>query len=238
MAEAQATLITSNEVELEHLKDVKMPSATASYQPVSHYDLTMNIGDIAGRVLNGMTLVKSRYGLAREGNQMFGTHTFKDNVDDEIGLAVGFRNSYDKSMSVGIAVGARVFVCENLMMNGDITIFRKHTGNILDELNSMAFRAIFDNQYKYQELTEDKEKMKKIECNDDKAFSQLGRLYGKGILTERQLPVVKDQWDKPWHKDFKDKNQWSFYNACTESLKSVGPQYIMQRHMNLHKFLA
>ena len=120
---SQATLITSNEVELEHLKDVKMPTKTASYTPVSHYDLTMNIGDIAGRVLNGMTLVKSRYGLAREGNQMFGTHTFKDNVDDEIGLAVGFRNSYDKSMSVGIAVGARVFVCENLMMNGDITIF-------------------------------------------------------------------------------------------------------------------
>ena len=148
MAEAQATLITSNEVELEHLKDVKMPSATASYQPVSHYDLTMNIGDIAGRILNGMTLVKSRYGLAREGNQMFGTHTYKSDIED-VGLAVGFRNSYDKSMSVGIAVGARVFVCENLMMTGEVTIFRKHTGSILDELNGMAFKAIFDNQYKY-----------------------------------------------------------------------------------------
>ena len=89
-----------------------------------------------------------------------------------------------------------------------------------------------------KKAAKDKEKMKEIKVSDDKAFSQLGRLYGKGILTERQLPVVKDQWEKPWHKDFEDKTHWSFYNACTEALKSVGPQYIMQRHMNLHRFLA
>ena len=39
-------------------------------------------------------------------------------------------------MSLGLAVGATVFVCENLMITGEITVMRKHQGAILDELNN------------------------------------------------------------------------------------------------------
>ena len=80
--------------------------------------------------------------------------------------------------------------------------------------------------------------MKKVKLDDKQAFSQLGQLYGRSILSERQLPTVKDQWKNPMHKDFEDRTQWSFYNACTEALKSCGPQFIMSRHIDLHKFLA
>jgi len=94
---------------LNELANVPLPVETHSYKPVSHYDLAINLAEVAGSLLNGHALSSSKYGLARDGNQLFGVHTFA-NGSDELGLSIGFRNSYDKSMSVGIAIGATVFV--------------------------------------------------------------------------------------------------------------------------------
>ena len=38
-----ATLITSNAVRMNDLKDIDMPKPTKTYVPVSHYDLAMNV---------------------------------------------------------------------------------------------------------------------------------------------------------------------------------------------------
>ena len=135
-----ATLITSNEVKLEQLEAIEMPEPTRTYVPVSHYDLAMNVGAIGERVID-KELHSKKFGIARKGQHMFATYTYK-NEEDEIGMSIGFRNSYDKSMSIGVCVGAKVFVCENLMMTGEVTFMRKHTGNILDELNSLIFNVL------------------------------------------------------------------------------------------------
>src|SRR5881397_1045647 len=41
----------------------------------------------------------------------------------------GLRNSHDKRFPIGISVGSRVFVCDNLAFIGDHVIKRKHTAN-------------------------------------------------------------------------------------------------------------
>jgi len=80
--------------------------------------------------------------------------------------------------------------------------------------------------------------MKAWDLTDDDAYKLTGLLYGRGILTPRQIPVVKREWQDPSHAEFADRNAWSFYNAVTEALKTSPPHRIMERHIALHKVLA
>ena len=142
-----ATLISSNKVDLDTLKEIEIPRQTKSYIPVSHVDFINNTKDIANRVLDKHELHSEQYGIARDGKQMFGTLTYRESFHDDpqsIGLSIGIRNSYDKSMSLGLCSGASVFVCENLMMTGEVVIMRMHKGNIIDELKGLIFNALLN----------------------------------------------------------------------------------------------
>ena len=231
-----ATLITSREVKLDDLTAIEMPEATKSYVPVSHYDLAMNVGSIGERVID-KELHSKRFGLARKGQHMFATYTFK-NDEDEVGMSIGFRNSYDKSMSIGVCVGAKVFVCENLMMTGEVTFMRKHTGNILDELNSLIFNVLYKSDDKFAQLQDDKESMKEIPINNQRAWETMGVLFGKGIINTPQISIMKKEWKNPSHDAFDDDSLWSLYNAGTEALKTCSPTRMMSSHIKLHRELV
>ena len=156
-----ATLITSNAVDESVLASIELPVETKTYVPVSHADFIHNVKDIASRMLPRYDMHTEKYGIARNGNQMFGALTYRKQMDDnlepikDMGLSIGIRNSYDKSMSLGICSGASVFVCENLMMNGEIVMMRMHKGRILDELKGLIFNAIANSEEKFQTLYSD-----------------------------------------------------------------------------------
>ncbi len=212
---------------------VPVPEATDSYIPVPHNHLTDTLSTIGRDILKGFTLSKEQYALAREGQQMFGVLAFRSD-HTELGLSIGFRNSYDKSMAIGIAIGAEVFVCDNLALTGDITIMRKHTVNVWSSLEDIAISTLYRSQRNFQKIVEDSETLKGRMLDDSEAFKMIGLLFGHGILTPRQLPAVKKEWLNPSYDDFKPRTMWSFYNACTEALKSCPPLVIMEKHISLH----
>jgi len=222
---------------IEELAAIPLPKETRSYKPVSHQALAIMLSTIASDLLPEFELVNMQFGLARDGAQMFGVHTFK-NGSSAMGLSIGFRNSYDKSLSVGLAVGGQVFVCDNLCLSGEVTVLKKHTLNVITSIESLALSAIYKSRSAFNQIQNDAEVMKGIPLSDDDAYRTIGLLYGNGILTPRQIPVVKNEWLKPSHDDFEGRNVWSFYNACTESLKSSPPQSIMERHLMLHNQIA
>ena len=220
----------------DELDLIPVPPETETYQPVSHYGLTSKLLTIARDILTGFTLSKESYGLAREGHQLFGVLQFKNTIDD-IGLAIGFRNSYDKSMSVGLACGASVFVCDNLALSGSITIMRKHTKMVWVELEEKAITTCYRAQLNYAQILDDVDKFKAFPFNDnDAGFSHMGVLYGKDIISPRQMAVAKTQWLRPQYAEFKPRNAWSLYNSITESLKTSPPQEIMEKHIELHDY--
>jgi len=227
----------SKPADINDLMAVPLPEQTSSYMPVSHAGLAINLMNVAGQNLIGFAYEKSAYGLNKNGNQLFGVHTYRNQFNDELGLSIGFRNSYDKSMSVGIAVGASVFVCDNLTMSGEITVLRKHTLNVHSDLLEMMKTAICKYKDNYHRVVDEARMLSEINFTNHDAFSQLGLLYGKGIITPRQIPVVKSNWLTPKQEAFEPRNAWSFYNAATESLKSCKPNEIMERHIGLHKHL-
>jgi hypothetical protein len=222
---------------LNDLRAIPLPEETQTYKPVNHYDLATNLAEVSATLLTGYVLEKSQFGLARDGAQMFGVHTYR-NGSDSLGLSIGFRNSYDKSMSVGIAVGASVFVCDNLALTGDIAIMRKHTTNVWNDLEEMAITSIYRSRHNFHRIVEDAEVMQGQHLVDDEAYRMIGYLYGNGVLTPRQIPIVKKEWLQPSHEDFDDRNVWSFYNAVTEALKSSPPNKIMEKHIALHAILT
>ena len=222
---------------LEELRSIPVPSETNTYKPVSHYDLAKNLAEVSGTLLRDYELERSQYGLARDGAQLFGVHTYR-NGSDSMGLSIGFRNSYDKSMSVGIAIGASVFVCDNLALTGEIAIARKHTSNVWNDLEELTITTIYRSQHNFTRIVEDAQVMQGQHLTDNDAYRLLGLLYGQGVITPRQIPVVKKEWLTPSHDEFEDRSVWSMYNAVTEALKTAPPTKIMEKHIALHQLLA
>jgi hypothetical protein len=218
---------------MEQLAAIPLPKETRTYKPVSHVDLVNLLSSMAVNLLPEFELVNTQLGVTKDGQKLFGVITLK-NDHTELGLSIGFRNSYDKSLSVGIVTGSSVFVCDNLMLTGDLTVLRKHTSNVINDIDALALSTIYKSRAAFTQIQEDVEIMKEIPMSDDEAYRTLGLIYGRGIITPRQIPVVKNEWLKPSHDDFQDRSLWSFYNACTEALKSSPPQSIMERHLKVH----
>lgn len=91
-----------------------IPLRTSSYTPVANIELLDVIQDsITGR---GLEIKGTSMSLAGNGNQFMGTIQLMDKTDGEynteLGMQLGFRNSYNKSFAVGFGTGAEVFVCK------------------------------------------------------------------------------------------------------------------------------
>ncbi len=222
---------------IDDIRAIPMPTATRTYQPVSHEQLSNMLVEMAENLLPNFVHATSHFGLAAGGNKLFGVHTFKSS-NTSMGLSIGFRNSYDRSMSLGIAVGASVLVCDNLALCGDITILRKHTLNVVRDMQTLALSGIYRSQQAYSQILADAEALRLEAIDDDHAYRMLGLVYGRGIITPRQIPIAHHEWQKPHYEDFQPRTAWSLYNAITEALKSAPPQSIMEKHLELHQLFA
>lgn len=222
------------ELERDELQLIPVPEASSTYTPVSHFKLANSLALIGQDMLTGYELKEEKFEVARAGKQLFATLHFARNGDD-MRLSVGFRNSYDKSLSLGIVIGSKVIVCSNLMFTGEITVLKRHSKNILKSLEDTAITVLYRAQYTFDKLIWDSAEMKEKRMSDLEAFKTLGILFGREILSPRQLPVARDEWLNPKHDQFQDRNMYSFYNACTEALKSSPPGNVMERHIALHK---
>jgi len=227
------------ECSLDDLRSIPVPPRTNSFVPISHYDFSMKIGSIAQDLLPEYKLERSRFGTARSHQQLFGIHTFRTH-SDSLGLSLGFRSSLDKSLSAGLVVGASVFVCDNLCMSSDSQVMRlrKHTTNILDDLEMIIVRCVLQARSTFQSIETESEMMKEIPIEDRRAWETLGYLFGKKVITARQLSVAMKEWHNPSHIEFEPRTQWSLFNAVTESLKSTQPGKIFEKHIALNQLLA
>lgn len=221
-------------VKRDQLDLVKVPEETESYIPVPHYDLASKFLNVSQDLLTGFNLVGENYALARQGQQLFALLKFqKDN--SEIGLSVAFRNSYDRSMSVGLAIGGSVFICDNLALHGEIAVMKKHTKGVWNALEDLAITSLYKAQHKYEKVIADAERLRGVPMDNRAAFELMGLLYGHDIVSPRQLPVVREEWLRPTHEEFGPRSKWSFFNAVTEALKSTPPISIMEKHVRAYQ---
>ncbi|WP_020403851.1 DUF932 domain-containing protein [Gracilimonas tropica] len=229
----------SRRCSLEQLLTIPEPEKTKSYTPLNHYDFAVNILTIASDLLKGYRFDRDSYALSSDGQKMFGVITFRKinpGPDEELKVAIGLRNSYNKTMSAGLVIGSTVLVCDNLVFSGDIKVMRKHQGEDMHEdLHDQIVTAIYKSQHNFHQISEDVQAMKNRTMTQKQKYEFIGLLTGEGVLSATQSSAAYKELWKPSHEEFKVDTLWAGYNCATEALKSSPVHQIIQRHSALHK---
>lgn len=205
----------SEKVSRADLKNVETPAGTATHKVVSHHRVASMIVEQAEK--SGYEIVKEDYGLSLNESKMFGLLKFAKNGNPEWSKCLGFRNSFDKTISLGLTVGVSVMVCDNLCFGGEQTIQRRHTKGLdLDTLIPQAFDNL---EHRYITLERDIDRLKVEEITVDQARITCVRAAEMRAIRPSDILTVYKEWCKPRHEEFDEPTNWALLNAFTETAK-------------------
>ena len=184
----------------------------------------------------GYEVVSEEYGLNPAGTKMFGVLRFHREGHPEYSRCIGFRNSHDKSMALGITAGLMVLVCDNMCFGGETTIHRRHTSGIeLAELIPMAFEDLSD---QFMRLEDNVAEMKLQAISISAAKLLTVKAAEEKIINSSDIIPVLDEFRTPRHAEFADRNRWSLYNSFTELAKKYSPARADQCYRGLSKIFT
>ena len=208
-----------NSVDRGALEAVATPPDTDSWFALPHHRLL----DQVDRTLqsSGLKIVAERHVLAREGQRYFGLLQVSDGSEKDYSLVIGLRNSHDKSIVAGLAVGSGVHVCSNLAFSSEIVIERKHTrfaGRDLPALVESAVGRLGDLRRSQGERID---AYKRAELTDAQAHDLIIRANDARVVPVTRIPDILTEWRTPRHLEFaqQGKTAWRLFNAFTETLK-------------------
>ena len=224
----------ANEASRDDVFNTPTPEGTDTHFPIPHGRLLETVQRHVESA--GYAIGSEEYGMLRDGAQMFGVWTL---VDDRFGLddyqlTIGLRNSHDKQFPAGMAVGSRVFVCDNLAFSAEIVIARKHTKYIMRDLDKMVADAA--GQITEARVTQDRRiaAYKDAHLDDRLVHDFLIRSVDAQVIPNRDIANVLGQWRTPNHSDFRPRTAWSLFNAYTETMKGTNPRDLTPRTRRLH----
>ena len=230
-------------MELNQLLSTPVPIRTNTYAPISHNEIN---DCIMSEIKNNGFELKDVSVKSNTGKNCIVMYSLLDKLsshqDPEIGIRVGFKNSYDRTMSFGFAIGSEVFICGNGMVSGEYTIKKQHR---MKDVNVFAKELIC--QYFGQIRAEHDEnlqfakelKSKSVSIGDAQRI--IGELFiNNKIITQAQLRKMSNQMYVS-HKfnTFSDRttiSAWDLYNHGTEALKSSANGTLFNRHIEYNEY--
>ena len=220
-------------VDYETVQNSFTPEPQDSHYPIPHSKILELV--TGGLEEQGLTVVGGEHALAKEGARYFGLLQLSngDNHED-FSLIAAVRNTHDKSFSASMALGSRVFVCDNLAFSGEVTFARKHTRFASQDLPKLVSESLgrLGSLKRSQEARIEGYKI--AELNDDKALATIWRAVDAGVLPLNKIPAVREQWENPIYDEFAPRNGWSLFNGFTEVLKGVRAELLPKRTQRLH----
>jgi len=136
------------------LKHLHTPKPTPTWSPISHFDVV----DQTEKAIEdaGISVITSRLDINGPGTYMFGQMTLETSGHNATRFMLGFRNSTNKHMAVGFTAGLHVYVCSNMMFQGDYMTFKRHTSSLnLERVYELAKEAV-GILPKYKEVMDEK----------------------------------------------------------------------------------
>lgn len=222
---------------LDQVRAVPVPLPTCSWRPVAYGQAIDYLKEQIDTQL-GLEIESEGYGLNKAGDQMFGLITLRTDREDN-GLSIGLRQSYNKSLSLGVAVGANVFVCDNLCFSGSaFKVVRKNTVNVWSDFRALVAAQVAQSLAHYDAVNDEVDTLKSIDCPERRGYAMLGVALGENVLTPTQATVAFEDWKRPRYPEFEDRNLYSLYNCVTEGLKKGAPARILDRHARAHAFFT
>src|SRR4051812_42575055 len=125
----------------DQLRALPMPVPTSTFKPIAHIDLVESLEKILHQ--NQMAIAEEQFALRRDGSALFAVLKLAYSESEDGTAALGLRTANNRTMSIQICAGLKVFVCDNMAFRGDlIALRRKHTSglNLREELFSAVLR--------------------------------------------------------------------------------------------------
>jgi hypothetical protein len=169
---------------------------------------------------------------------MFGVLAL-DIEENGVRVSIGLRNSHDKSFALGITIGYRVFVCDNLAFHGDFqTVTRKHSKNLV--LNDVLAVAIDRMQRNFAPMLNQVNTWKGYELPDASAKLIIYRAFiEEGLEVPKHLADdVHRHYFDPQYDEFRPRTMWSLSNAFTSAFKELDAIPRFRATARLAPFLA
>lgn len=214
------------------IAEIITPEGTDSWKPVSHMDVIDSVTKVVKA--HDWVIMEEQFGLAREGQKLFGIIKINKTSSTDWMRCIGLRNSHDKSFAVGLSAGISVMVCSNLAFGGTTVIKRRHTSRIeLAELVDIAMEELEDQFLTLENVCED---LKMIYLkNDNEARSVIVKAAEYGAINSSDILPIYQEYKNPAHAEFAEPTRWSLMNAMTETIKKYTPQRVDRSYAVLNK---
>lgn len=220
----------------EQLINVEIPRKTVSYTPVSN---ELIFGVLHEKMSEyGLYVKQSDLTMSPNGKRFIGLYDIESR-DSELGYRIGFKNSYDGSMSFGLGIGSVVWLCSNGMVHGEVTNKRVHRGNADKDVEEIIKIGLDTYQKEHDENIKVKEELKGITCSIEDVFKIMGKVCYKGIMNGNELTRFKKEINESQlFKNLTDNPDgipaWDLYNHSTEVLKRASYNSYFEKHKMVH----
>lgn len=220
----------------QDLPTIMTPNATETHRPIPHAVLVGGI--LESLAYRQLDVVRDEYAVTPDGMRLFGF--MEVNIEHGgVRLALVFRNSHDKSFSLGLLAGYRTFCCDNLAFHGEfIAIAKKHTKHVdLEEVVGVGVDKV---QRHFQRVTATLDAWRNYELPDANAKAVIYDAFVAGRLDvpKRLAPDVHRLYFEPQYDEFKPRTFYSLSNAFTSAFKTLEPVRLMEATASLAPFLA
>src|SRR5438128_6235953 len=220
----------------QDLKDLPTPESTPTHFPIPHWKFVETLAE--SLYFRHLEIEGEEFALSPDGMRFFGALTL--NVEESgVRIALGLRNSHDKSFSLGLTVGHRVFVCDNLALFGDYApVMRKHTKNV--ELEAILAVAVADMQRHFEPTRRQIAFFRGCDLSDQRAKIIVYDAFfgGAADLPKHLGGVVHENYFHPKYPEFEARTLWSLENAFTSALKELEPVARLRSVGRLAPFLS
>ncbi len=203
----------------DEIATIPTPEGTESWHPVAHSDVIDAVTEVVRA--HNWQIVDEQYGLAREGQRMFGVMRINKSSSPDWSRCIGIRNSHDQSLSVGLAAGISVMCCSNLAFGGTMVLKRRHTSRI--ELGDLVVTAVEELEMEFLNLETVSEDLKLHEVSADEARAVIVRAAEVNAINSCDIVPIFREFQKPCHEEFAEPTRWSLLNAFTEYAKKYSP---------------
>lgn len=220
----------------QDLPAIITPEATNTHKPIPHATLVETI--LESLAYRQLQIVRDEYAVTGDGMRLFGF--MEVNIEHGgVRLALVFRNSHDKSFSLGLLAGYRTFCCDNLAFHGEfIAIAKKHTKHVaLEEVVGLGVDKV---QRHFQKVTAMLDAWRNHELPDANAKAVIYDAFVAGDLdvSKRLAPDVHRLYFEPEHDEFRPRTFYSLSNAFSSAFKTLEPVRLMEATAKLAPFLA
>lgn len=231
MAHKGATKLTRDQ-----LVAILPPEPTDTFKPIAHSELVNSV--LNGLAYRHINVVRDEYAVSEDGMKLFGVLDLETTFEG-CRFSLGLRNANDKSMRLGLTVGYRVFVCDNMAFHGDFTpVLAKHSKHFV--LADHIAIGLDRMQRNFDPMQKQVDGWRGKQLTDGQAKNII---YDAFIDDDLALPrhlfrPVHNHYFEPQFPDFAPRTLWSLTNAFTTALKDLDPVPQFKTTAKLGKFLV